>query len=289
MEMLKQIAAALAAQFGPNCEVVIHDLSAQNTEHPIVYIVNGHVTGRRVGDGPSKVVMEHILRGDEDPVDHLAYLTRTPDGKIDPTQIYHTFPDRREGSKSSLILKRTKTKKSNRILYMTKPLKEELLAWLEKMKQDEQNAPEKYSNCGQLFRLPDGLPIAPDVLTKWYRMWRAEHPEFEKIVFHGLRHSSATYQLIESGGNIKAVQGNTGHVTTGILMDTYAHTQDKPRLELTEKIEANFYSQDLTPAAPQPRQNEKPAATKISGKEILEAIRLMDADERRELTRALFA
>ena len=52
-------------------------------------------------------------------------------------------------------------------------------------------------------------------------------------------------------------------------MDTYAHTQDKPRLELTEKIEANFYSQDLTPAAPQPRQNEKPAATKISGKEIL--------------------
>lgn len=82
MEMLKQIAAALAAQFGPNCEVVIHDLSAQNTEHPIVYIVNGHVTGRRVGDGPSKVVMEHILRGDEDPVDHLAYLTRTPDGKI---------------------------------------------------------------------------------------------------------------------------------------------------------------------------------------------------------------
>ena len=48
-------------------------------------------------------------------------------------------------------------------------------------------------------------------------------------------------------------------------------------------------SQGLTPAAPQPRQNEKPAATKISGKEILEAIRLMDADERRELTRALFA
>ena len=38
---------------------------------------------------------------------------------------------------------------------MTKPLKEELQAWLEKLKQDEQNAPEKYSNCGQLFRLPE--------------------------------------------------------------------------------------------------------------------------------------
>ena len=209
--------------------------------------------------------------------------------KLDPNQVYHTFQDRREGSKSSLILKKPKTKKSNRILYMTKPLKEELLAWLEKLKQDEQNAPEKYSNCGQLFRLPDGLPIAPELLTKWYRLWRAEHPEFEQIVFHGLRHSSATYQLLQSDGDFKSVQGNTGHATASVLMDTYAHTQDKPRLELTEKIEANFYSQDLIPAAPQPQQNEKPAATKISGKEILEAIRLMDADERRELTRALFA
>ena len=69
---------------------------------------------------------------------------------------------------------------------MTKPLKAELLAWLEKLKQDEQNAPEKYSNCGQLFRLPDGLPIAPELLTKWSRLWRAEHPEFEQIVFHFL-------------------------------------------------------------------------------------------------------
>ena len=41
---------------------------------------------------------------------------------------------------------------------------------------------------------------------KWYRTWRAEHPEFEKIVFYGLRHSSATYQLMISGGDVKTVQ-----------------------------------------------------------------------------------
>lgn len=210
--------------------------------------------------------------------------------KIDPAQIYHIFPDRREGSKSSLILKRAKTQKSNRVLYMTKPLKEELLAWLEKMKQDEQSAPEKYSNCGQLFRLPDGLPIAPDVLTKWYRQWRAEHPEFEKIVFHGLRHSSATYQLLQSGGDFKSVQGNTGHSTAATLMDTYAHTQDKPRIELAEKIEANFYKQDISGAATNSQeQNKKPEATNITGPMILEAIRQMGADERRELVRVLFA
>ncbi len=41
---------------------------------------------------------------------------------------------------------------------------------------------------------------------KWYRAWCTEHPEFEKIVFHGLRHSGATYQLMISGGDVKTVQ-----------------------------------------------------------------------------------
>lgn len=80
--MLKQIAAALAAQFGPSCEVVIHDLTAQDPERSIIHIENGQVTGRQVGDGPSSVVMAQLLGGDPDPADHLAYLTRTPGGKI---------------------------------------------------------------------------------------------------------------------------------------------------------------------------------------------------------------
>ncbi len=81
-KMLKQIAAALAAQFGPSCEVVIHDLTAQDPERSIIHIENGQVSGRQVGDGPSSVVMAQLLGGDPDPADHLAYLTRTPGGKI---------------------------------------------------------------------------------------------------------------------------------------------------------------------------------------------------------------
>ena len=142
----------------------------------------------------------------------------------------------------------------------------------------------------QFYATLSQTPCGQYVLTKWYRMWRAEHPEFEKIVFHGLRHSSATYQLLQSGGDFKSVQGNTGHATATVLMDTYAHTQDKPRLELTEKIEADFYTQDVAGAKPQePPENKTPVATKITGKMILEAIRQMDAEERRELTRVLFA
>ena len=36
LEMLKQIAQAMAAQFGNNCEVVIHDLTAKDPEKSIV-------------------------------------------------------------------------------------------------------------------------------------------------------------------------------------------------------------------------------------------------------------
>ena len=79
--MLRQVAAGIAAQFGSNCEVVVHDLS-RHPDHSIVEIVNGHVTGRKVGDGASHVVIEPLQSNDPEPKDHLCYLTKTPDGKI---------------------------------------------------------------------------------------------------------------------------------------------------------------------------------------------------------------
>ena len=79
---LKQIAKGIAATFGSNCEVVIHDVGTKHPEHSIVAIENGHVTGRKVGDGASHVVMEQVLQADAQPEDHLSYLTKTPDGKI---------------------------------------------------------------------------------------------------------------------------------------------------------------------------------------------------------------
>ena len=81
LELLKQVAHGIAAQFGSSCEVVIHDLS-RHPDHTIAYIVNGHVSGRKVGDGASQVVLEQMESGEADPEDHLGYLTRTPDGKI---------------------------------------------------------------------------------------------------------------------------------------------------------------------------------------------------------------
>ena len=82
LETLKQIADGIAAQFGSNCEVVIHEVNSSRMDHSIVYIVNGHVSGRKVGDGASQVVLEQMLNHDAQPRDHLGYLPQTPEGKI---------------------------------------------------------------------------------------------------------------------------------------------------------------------------------------------------------------
>lgn len=82
LEALRRIAKGIAAQFGTNCEVVVHEISEQSTLHSIVAIENGHVTGRQLGDGPSQVVLEQLGQEDKCPEDHLCYLTRTPDGKL---------------------------------------------------------------------------------------------------------------------------------------------------------------------------------------------------------------
>lgn len=47
--MLSLIGEAIAQNFGPSCEVVVHDL--RKPGRSIVAIFNGHVTGRKVGDG----------------------------------------------------------------------------------------------------------------------------------------------------------------------------------------------------------------------------------------------
>ncbi|MEG1879078.1 MAG: helix-turn-helix transcriptional regulator [Pseudoflavonifractor sp.] len=80
--LLKQMAHGLAVQFGPACEVVLHDLTAEDMEHTVVHIENGSISGRKLGDGPSHAVLDLLREHGSVPEDHLAYLTRTPDGKI---------------------------------------------------------------------------------------------------------------------------------------------------------------------------------------------------------------
>lgn len=77
----QRLAHGLALQFGPNCEIVVHDLASAELESSIVAIENGHVSGRKLGDGPSHVVLEALNSKDE-LTDREPYFTKTGDGKV---------------------------------------------------------------------------------------------------------------------------------------------------------------------------------------------------------------
>ncbi|MCL2865389.1 MAG: helix-turn-helix transcriptional regulator [Lachnospiraceae bacterium] len=82
LNLLTQVAKALSVQFGEDCEIVIHRIDEKDIDNTIVYIENGHVTSRRLGDGPSMAVMEAVNKDPRTLKDEINYLTRTHDGRI---------------------------------------------------------------------------------------------------------------------------------------------------------------------------------------------------------------
>ena len=53
--------------------------------------------------------------------------------------------------------------------------------------------------------------------------------ELSKVVFHSLRHSSITYKLKLNGGDMKSVQGDSGHAQVKMVADVYSHIIDEDR------------------------------------------------------------
>lgn len=82
LETLKQMAACITEQFGQNCEVVIHELNIEEHTSKIAHIVNGHVSHRNQGDGPSAIVLSSLKKDPANLKDKLNYLSKTHDGRI---------------------------------------------------------------------------------------------------------------------------------------------------------------------------------------------------------------
>lgn len=74
-----------------------------------------------------------------------------------------------------------------------------------------------------------------------------EH-DLPHVVFHSLRHTSVTYKLKLNGGDVKAVQGDSGHSQINMVTDVYSHIIDDDRRKNAELFEEAFYEKkDLDP------------------------------------------
>ena len=82
LKFLKRLAKGIVQHFGNDCEVLIHDLKANNLQNTIISIENGKVTNRKIGDGASHIVIDALNNAKHNSKDSLCYLTKTHDGRV---------------------------------------------------------------------------------------------------------------------------------------------------------------------------------------------------------------
>lgn len=78
---LKRLVKMLAAQFGKNSEIVLHDLS-KDYRHTIVAIENNWITGREIGGSGTNLGLEVLSNPPNANGDLYNYFTHTTDGHM---------------------------------------------------------------------------------------------------------------------------------------------------------------------------------------------------------------
>ena len=131
---------------------------------------------------------------------------------LDGKDVLLVFPTNHKKNSTVRILKTPKTESSVRKIFLPKSVANMLVDW--KAEQDEMK----------------------EILGDEYMDYN-----LPPVVFHSFRHSSVTYKLKLNGGDIKAVQGDSGHAQVNMVTDVYSHILDDDRRKNAELFEEAFY------------------------------------------------
>ncbi len=98
----------------------------------------------------------------------------------------------------------------------------------------------EYNDFNLVFCHPNGKPVENSVIRNSLNKLIKEH-DLPKVVFHSFRHASITYKLKWNGGDMKSVQGDSGHAQLDMIADVYSHIIDEDRRYNAQKFEEQFY------------------------------------------------
>ena len=101
----------------------------------------------------------------------------------------------------------------------------------------------EYQDYNLLMATTFGLPIG-DIYLRTKMQEIIDALGLPDVVFHSLRHTSVTYKLKLSGGDIKAVQGDSGHAQADMVTEVYGHILDEDRRKNAELMENAFYNKE---------------------------------------------
>ena len=138
-------------------------------------------------------------------------------------------------------MKEPKTESSVRTIFLPMAIVEELRKTKEQQEEYKRLLGDEYKDYGLVIAQPNGHPYEGKGIDKLFKRMIAKH-ELRPVVFHSLRHTSTSLKLKLSKGNIKAVQGDTGHAEAKMVTDTYAHGFDADRKMIAKEMNDSFFS-----------------------------------------------
>lgn len=211
----------------------------------------------------------------------LQRVNREAMADLDGKDIMFKFPPTFASTHTALVLKTPKTKTSVRKVFLPKTVAEMLVQRKADIEELKDLFGDEFVDFNLVFCSSNGKPIEGQVINRAFNKL-IEEKGLPKVVFHSLRHSSITYKLKLNGGDMKSVQGDSGHAQVKMVADVYSHIIDDDRRLNAERMEAAFYSGRQ--ATPEPVQS---AATESSAddKELL--LKLLQNPEMAALLKSL--
>lgn len=161
--------------------------------------------------------------------------------KLKEKDIIKIFPTQKPHCTTRLVLKTPKTETSNRTVWLPRTVAQLLVQY----KKDQQELKEflgsAYNDYNLVIALENGNPVESRIVRDRFQKL-CEENDYEIVVFHSLRHLSTGYKLKMTNGDVKSVQGDTGHAEAEMVTDVYSEIIDEDRRFNAQKMDKEFYS-----------------------------------------------
>ncbi|MDD4509330.1 MAG: site-specific integrase [Oscillospiraceae bacterium] len=196
----------------------------------------------------------------------LQRATKQSLDELDNKGVVRTFPSVMASKHTVLLLKEPKTKTSVRKVFLPKTVAEMLVQRKQELEELKELLGDEYTDYDLVMCSSNGRPIEGQIINRGLNKLITEH-DLPKVVFHSLRHSSITYKLKLNGGDMKSVQGDSGHAQVKMVADVYSHIIDEDRRLNAQRFEEAFYSNSTSEQVAE--QPEPTADSAPDDKELL--------------------
>ena len=155
--------------------------------------------------------------------------------------VISVFPRTLSNKNTSLVLKTPKTKTSVRKIFLPSTVAQMLLERKRQIDEMKELFGDEYLDYDLVFCHSSGRPMEGQVINRALKKLIKDN-DLPDIVFHSFRHASITYKLKWNGGDMKSVQGDSGHARMDMIADVYSHIIDEDRRYNAQKFEEQFYN-----------------------------------------------